>query len=128
MLALNVNQSQKNVDILETVAHFPLVIEVRPDSKVEKLLQELSPDKPWFDRKLAAAELGRLRNPEAIPGLLAAVQTDPFWMVRCTMIQALEVIGDPRAIPVLEEVAKSDGFIAVRSHASRAIDGLSREA
>jgi len=49
-----------------------------------------------------------MRNPEATPGLLAALPTDPFWMVRCAIIQALEMIGDPGAIPTLREVAKSN--------------------
>ena len=127
MLAVNINQTQKKVDILEPFATLPLMIEIQIDHKVDELLQELSPDKPWFDRKLAATELGRMRNPEAVPGLIAALQTDPFWMVRCAIIQALETIGDPAAIPILEEVAKSDDFSAVRSHASRAIDWLSPE-
>lgn len=125
MLAVNINQSQNKVDVLKPFATLPLVIEVQIDHKVDELLQELSPDKPWFDRKLAAIELGRMRNPEAVPGLIAALQSDPFWMVRCAIIQAVETIGDPAAIPILEEVAKRDDFSAVRSHASRAIDWLS---
>jgi HEAT repeat protein len=127
MLAINVHQNQKKVDMLETFATFPLVIEVQLDREVDKLLQELSPDKPWFDRKLAATELGQIRNPEAVPGLIAALPNDPFWMVRCAIIQALEIIGDPTAIPFLQEVAKSDDFTVVRSHAAKAVDWLSRE-
>ena len=127
MLAVNINQRQNKVAVLEPFATLPLVIEVQIDHKLDELLQDLSPDKPWFDRKLAATELGRMRNPEAVPGLIAALQIDPFWMVRCAIIQALETIGDPAAILILEEVAKSDDFSAVRSHASRAIDWLSRK-
>ena len=127
MLAVNINQSQTKVAVLEPFATLPLVIEVQIDHKVDELLQELSPDKSWFDRKLAAIELGRMRNPEAVPRLIAALQSDPFWMVRCAIVQALETIGDPAAIPILKEIAKSDDFSAVRSHASRAIDWLSRK-
>jgi HEAT repeat protein len=127
MLAVNTKQTQKKVDILEPFATLPLVSEVQIDHKVDELLQELSPDKPWFDRKLAAIELGQMQNPEAVPGLIAALPTDPFWMVRCAIIQALETIGDPAAILILEEVAKSDDFSAVRSHAFRALDWLSRK-
>jgi len=67
-----------------------------------------------------------MRNPEATPGLLAALPTDPFWMVRCAIIQALEMIGDPGAIPTLREVAKSDCFQVVRSYAAKAIERLSQ--
>ena len=75
---------------------------------------------------MAANKIGSMRNPEALPGLLAALATDNFWMVRCAIIQALEMIGDPGAIPTLQEAAISDSFQVVRSYAAKAVDRLSQ--
>jgi HEAT repeat protein len=126
MHAVNINQRSEG-DMLNTFTTLPLVIEVEPDGKLEKMLAELSPDTPWGDRQVAAQKLGFIRSPEALQALLDALPTDPFWMVRCVIIQALERIGDPGAIPTLHEVAKSDGFQVVRSYAAKAVERLSQE-
>lgn len=107
------------------VATFPSVIQATPDQKLQGLLAALSSDRPWGEREIAAKQLGRTRNPAALPGLLAALQNDPFWMVRCAIIQALERIDDPSAIPMLREVAQNDGFHVVREYAAKAIERLS---
>lgn len=126
MLAANYDQqSQVDVKINPFIA-FPVVVEVKPDPEVTQLLVELSPDTPWGKRQMAAKKLGRLRKPEALPGLLAALPEDKFWMVRCSIIQALEMIGEPCALPTLQQVAASDGFQVVRSHAAKAIQRLSQ--
>jgi len=126
MLAVNINQ-RPEVDMLNTFTTLPLVIEVEPDRKLDKLLAELSPNTSWGDRQIAAQELGYMSSPEALSGLLDVLPVDPFWMVRCAIIQALERIGHPGAIPTLREIAKSDGFQAVRSYAAKAIERLSQE-
>ena len=115
------------VDMQKTFTKLPIAIEVQPDRKFEKLLEDLSPDTIWRSRQIAARKLGYLRSPEALPWLLDALLVDPFWMVRCTIIQALEVIGDPGAIPTLQDVAKSNSFPVVRSYADKAIERLSQE-
>jgi HEAT repeat protein len=125
MLATNLDQNPQVVDNLNPFITFPITVEVQPDPEVAELLAELSPDTPWGERQMAAKKLGRLRNQEALPGLLAALPVDAFWMVRCAIIQALEMIGDPGAIPTLQEVAISDGFQVVRSHAAKAVKRLS---
>lgn len=127
MFAVDIYQQSEVIDETKTFAGLPLPRAFQIDRRIDQLLADLSPDTPWADRKIAAQELGTLRNQAAIQGLLAALHFDPFWIVRCAIIQALERIGDPRAIPTLREVAKSDGFQVVRSHAERAIEGLSQE-
>jgi HEAT repeat protein len=97
------------------------------DPKLENLLRELNPTKPWGARKIAAQQLGYARTDEAIPALLKALPNDPFWMVRCAIIQALEMIGDQVAIPVLERVAVQDGFQVVRAHAAKAVERLTKK-
>ena len=126
MFQVDTDQYPEAVDQMDTYTTLPLVLVAQPDIKLYKLLADLSPDTPWGDRRIAAQNLGHMRNPEALPGLLDALPADPFWMVRCAIIQALEMIGDPGAIPTLREVAKSDGFQVVRSYATKAVERLSQ--
>ena len=126
MIAANLAQPSVIADKPNVFAPLPLEIAVQTDTKLYKLLADLSPDTPWGERQIAVKRLGFMRNPDALPGLLDALREDPFWMVRCTIIQALVVIGDPDAIPTLREVAISDGFQVVRSHAANAIERLSQ--
>jgi HEAT repeat protein len=111
--------------IIEAEVQFPLSKQADMDSEVKKNLTQLGPEIPWGERQIAAKRLGNLKEPIAIPGLLAALQTDKFWMVRCAIIQALEKIADPCAIPVLVLVSQQDSFQVVRSYASKAIERLS---
>ena len=127
MLAVNIEQHQERVDTRRTFTSFPIAFEIQPDQNLGKLLAELSPDKPWGDRQIAAKRIGQLRCSEALPTLLTTLPVDPFWMVRCAIIQALESIGDPGAIPTLRETAISDDFQVVRSYAAKAIERLSLE-
>jgi HEAT repeat protein len=127
MLTVNLYQSSKEQDTWIAFSTLPIAIELQPISEFEELIADLSLDRPWYDRKIAATKLGYTQNAQALHALLAALPNDPFWMVRCAMIQALEMIADPIAIPTLQEVATRDGFQAVRSYAMKAIDRLSRE-
>lgn len=102
----------------------PVQFQAQHDRELEGLLANLTPDTPWHERQIAAKELGRLGNPQALPNLLNALPTDPFWMVRCTLIQAVEMIGDIEAIPTLREVAATDEFEIVRGYAAAAIERL----
>lgn len=126
MLTVNLNQRPQNMDKVNLFTTLPVAFEVQSDSRLGKLLADLSPDNPWGERQIAAKKLGYMRNPEALPGLLNALLADTFWMVRCEIIQAVEMIGDPRAIPILEETATNDSFQVVRSYAATAIERLSR--
>ncbi len=127
MLTVNKNQSLEVVNSIDSAAILSIAVDDQPDQKLKALLAELSQENPWGDRELAAKRLGYMRSREALPGLLAALQTDPFWMVRCAIIQALERIDDPGVIPTLREVAKKDGFHVVREYAEMAIERLSTE-
>ena len=102
----------------------PLSMTKKADPRLNRLLKDLSKEIAWGDRQNAAKKLGYLGNPDALPGLLTALQNDNFWMVRCAIIQALERIGDTRSVPVLREIANQDSFQAVRSYAARAIERL----
>lgn len=124
MLQSNYTQDTKTFDEIQTAPTLPLVVEVRPESELDKVLMSLSPEIPWGVRQEAARKIGYLADPTALPALLDVLPSDPFWMVRCAIIQALERIGDPNAIPTLKEVAKQDRFQVVRSYASKAIQRL----
>jgi HEAT repeat protein len=126
MLAANLDQQPQFVDRMNPIIAFPVAVEAQPDPEVTELLAYLSPEIPWGERQTAARRLGCLRNPEALPGLLAALPEDKFWMVRCSIIQALEMIGEPGAVHTLCEVAEKDGFQVVRSHAAKAVQRLSQ--
>jgi HEAT repeat protein len=125
MFPANVNQATAVVDKAIPFTGIPM-IEAQPDRHVEALLANLAPDNPWHDRKVAAAKLGQLRDPVALPAMLSALPRDPFWMVRCTIIQALEMIGDAIAIPTLRDVAATDDFEVVRAYAAKAIGRLTQ--
>lgn len=126
MNSANVQQkSQTTNDLLKYT--LPFVFTPGNQSEVEMLVTKLAPETPWGERKVSAEKLGLMRNPEAVPGLIAALPTDPFWMVRCAIIQALEKIGDHRAVAVLQEVAHTDSFEVVRSYAQKAAGRLAHE-
>ncbi len=99
-------------------------IEVGLEPYLVDLLHDLSPEKAWGERQIAARRIGQLRDARAVPGLLAALKSDSFWMVRCAIIQALEMIQDPSAVPDLEDTALVDGFQVVRSYARKAAERL----
>jgi HEAT repeat protein len=125
MYQANLNQYSEITQKMNPVWEVPVTSEVQPDSNVEQLLADLSPDVSWGNRQMAARKLGTLGCPEAVPGLLEVLPADPFWMVRCAIVQALEMIGDPDAIPTLRDVAETDGFKVVRSYAAKAVERLS---
>ena len=125
MSAVNTYQYQERTETAKEYISLPLTVEVQTERELDYLLAELSPDKPWLDRQIAAKKIGKMRCLEALPTLIAALPVDPFWMVRCSIIQAIEMICDPVAIPSLQEVAESDGFQVVRSFAAKAVERLS---
>ncbi len=124
MATVDTYQHPDTANKMNVFTAFPPVIETHPDHELDALLVNLAPETPWGERQIAARKLGYMRNPEALPGLLAALPTDPFWMVRCAIIQALEMIGDQAAVPTLRKVAKDDGFQVVRAYAAKAIERL----
>jgi HEAT repeat protein len=117
-------ERQKVIDRMNPLVSLPVSPVGVEDPALESLLEALSPEVPWGDRKAAAETLGCMRSREALPVLLEAVLADPFWMVRCAMIQAVEMIGSPEAVPTLENLACSDRFQVVRSYAARAVERL----
>lgn len=118
---------QKVIDRMNPLVTLPVAPDGVQDPALMSLLEALSPDVPWGDRKAAAETLGRMRSRAALPSLLGAVLVDPFWMVRCAMIQAIEMIASPEAIPTLEYLACSDRFQVVRSYAIRAVERLAQQ-
>lgn len=125
MYPAHTTQDPQVADEMNVFTTSPLAIFLEPDVLACKLLADLSPDKPWGVRKIAAKKLGDQKSPVALQGLLNKLPADPFWMVRCAIIQALERIGNPDAIPILREAAQKDGFQVVRAYAAKAIERLS---
>jgi R-phycocyanin alpha-cysteine-84 phycourobilin lyase/isomerase len=58
-------------------------------------------------RRQAARALAQLKNPQAVPALLAALNTDDL-RLKEAVIQALANIGDRQAIPFLIDLIKSE--------------------
>lgn len=58
-------------------------------------------------RRQAARALGQLKNPQAVPALLAALNCSQDLRLREAVVQALAAIGDTRAVPALIELLKS---------------------
>lgn len=121
MLAVNVDR-KTDADVRNIFGRLP---ENQEQKELDNLVAELSPDVPWGNRQAAAKRIGALRNPAALPAMLAVLPVDSFWMVRCEIIQALERIADPAAVPTLCSVAENDGFKVVREYAARAVERLS---
>lgn len=121
MLAVNVDH-KTDVDVRHIFDSLP---GNREQNELDSLVAELSPDVPWGKRQAAAKMIGVLRNPAALPAMLAVLPVDRFWMVRCEIIQAVERIADPAAVPTLRSVAENDGFKVVREYAARAVERLS---
>jgi HEAT repeat protein len=68
--------------------------------------------------KSIIATLGKLRDPRAVPALLAHL---PDVLNRVEVVQALGEIGDASAEPALVERLKTDKYVPVRMAAARAL-------
>jgi HEAT repeat protein len=124
MLAAVVVDQVKKQEVEAGFQVFPFEAQVHPEEELAGWLAQVDRDCSWGDRQAAARKIGNMRDPRAVPALLAALKLDSFWIVRCTIIQALEKIGDPSAIPTLMDTAKRDGFQIVRSYAAKAVERL----
>ncbi|WP_414588293.1 HEAT repeat domain-containing protein [Scytonema sp. PCC 10023] len=58
-------------------------------------------------RRQAARALGQLKNPQAVPALIAALECDEDLRLREAVIQALGVLGDNRAVNPLLNLLQS---------------------
>jgi HEAT repeat protein len=127
MFVTTTNRIDQKERIFEIYPQISPANQIIADPRVKQYLADLSPETPWGNRQDAAKNLGNLKAPSTVPGLLAALKRDDFWMVRCAIIQSLEKIADPRAIPVLIQVSQADSFQVVRSYAAKAVERLSRK-
>jgi bilin biosynthesis PecE protein len=59
-------------------------------------------------RRQAARALGQLKNPQALPALLEALNCTEDLRLREAVVQAIAAIGDSRAVPTLLELLQSD--------------------
>jgi HEAT repeat protein len=72
-------------------------------------------------RAESARALGALDSPQAVPGLIAALQTDADVDTRAAAAYALGLLGDPRAIePLLAKLADTSEDPGVRGFAAEA--------
>lgn len=87
-------------------------LDYTPDFLIETLKTSPQP----IARAYAAFTLGRMRRPEAVPALSAAL-TDPDPQVRERAMGALGTIGDPRALQPLVKAAHRDPSPTLRARA-----------
>ena len=78
MLETLLDQYPLVVNRPEIFTIYPISEEIQLDPEVQRIACNLSQDKPWGERKLAAQKLGRTRKKEAVPWLLSVLSTDPF--------------------------------------------------
>jgi hypothetical protein len=79
-------------------------------------------------RKEAVIELGRMRDPRAVPALVDRLKNDSSRHVRAAAATALGEIGDPRAAVFLERATEHDRRQEVRDAAQLAYMKLPRSA
>jgi hypothetical protein len=79
-------------------------------------------------RKEGVLELGRLRDPRAVPALVDRLKNDSSRHVRAAAATALGEIGDPRAAAFLERATENDWRQEVRDAAQLAYMKLPRSA
>ncbi len=88
---------------------------------LNQLLQDLE-NKDWNIRSQAVSDLGKLKNPQAVPALIKALQ-DSKGYVRRRAASALGEIKDPRAVEPLI-MALKDPESYVRRKAAAALGNL----
>ena len=72
-------------------------------------------------RNYAAQALGKVREPQSLPGLYEAFEREPHWVPRQTILGTIGKIGDARSIPFLEEQARNAPESAIRLSAAGAL-------
>jgi len=78
-------------------------------------------------RRDAVTNLGRMRDPRAIPSLLERLKNDSYTEVRVAAASALGEIGDPKVAVYLERATVYDKKQAVRDAAAASLSRLPRE-
>ena len=86
-----------------------------PKALAETLRSHAKPDA----RALAAENLAKCHDADAVPALIAALEKDTHSDVRSWCISALVEIGDPRARAALERAASNDPDEGIRKMAER---------
>ncbi len=112
----------------ELIEHLRVAVEGRPSkgrrkSKpsgvVQEQLDKLA-DEYWYFRREAAQELGKRRDPIAVPTLARLLTSDSSVRVRAACADALGWIGDAAAVPDLI-TALRDAHHSVRTAAQNAL-------
>jgi HEAT repeat protein len=78
------------------------------DARSDRLAELLTSSPSYLVRTQSALSLGRLRRPESVPVLIAAL-SDTHETVRAAAALSLGRIGDPTATAPLERLAHSRG-------------------
>ena len=89
-----------------------------PGRIVAPVASILGSHRDWSIRTQAAAALGRLARPEAVPALIAALRNDDYAFVREAAAHALARISGPEALRALEAAAQNDPEPRVRRAAA----------
>jgi hypothetical protein len=96
--------------------------EARKRGDVDFLL-ELLTDTDWLARSAAAQNLGKLRDPRAVPALARCLQAADDGL-RISALKALAKIGDPSVLPNVFETATGDESFGVRATAAETLGRL----
>lgn len=101
-----------------------------PTVVVDPVADSLTKLQSFFEsnRKEGAIELGRLRDPRAVPSLVDRLKNDSSRHVRAAAATALGEIGDPRANAFLERATIYDRRQEVRDAAGQALVHMPRSA
>jgi HEAT repeat protein len=78
-------------------------------------------------RREAAAALGKLSDPQAVPTLMYAFQHDADAEVRLQSAAALGKLSDPQAVPALMHALQHDADVKVRLQSALALDKSSNQ-
>jgi hypothetical protein len=98
------------------------ILEKYPSDILRPALREAVQTGEPGARMWCAYMLGRQRNPEDVPVLIAALQ-DPEYKVRYNALGALAMIGDLSAKPAMETLL-NDSVEEVRKEAKECVDAL----
>jgi hypothetical protein len=72
-------------------------------------------------RNKAAQALGKVKSPDTLGELYAAIDKERYWATKQTMLGSIGKIGDPTSVPFLEDKARNSTEDAVRLSAAGAL-------
>ncbi|HVR74969.1 MAG TPA: HEAT repeat domain-containing protein [Planctomycetota bacterium] len=93
----------------------------RREEALNLFVSEIHEDPVLHARNKAAQALGKIRSPETLPELYAAVEKEPHYFIRQTLLGSIGKVGKPESIPFLEKHARHASDYRIRLSAAGAI-------